>query len=353
MSTASEELASPQSQLRIDEVSLGKYLSARLPGDAASLEVRQFRGGQSNPTFLMTYGSRRYVLRKKPAGVLLATAHMIEREYRVMTALAESDVPVPRTYLLCEDPDVIGTPFFVMDYLEGRLFWDARLPELRPEQRRACFHEKNRVLAALHSVDPIAVGLGDYGRAGNYMVRQIRRWSSQYEASKTEELVSMNALMTWLPANVPDDDTTRIVHGDFRFDNMMFHATEARVLGVLDWELSTLGHPLADLAYDCLQYYSPGDDGRTLAQVAGSDSGIPTEREYIDLYCRRTGRSGIDHWTFYIAFSMFRLASIVQGVYKRGLDGNASSPEALERKDACRMLADRAWKRIEADRNAS
>jgi aminoglycoside phosphotransferase (APT) family kinase protein len=348
MSTPADELEAPHAQQRLDEASLAKYLDGRLPGDPQRLEARQFRGGQSNPTFLLTLGERRYVLRKKPAGVLLATAHMVEREYRVMTALRGSDVPLPRTYLLCEDSSVIGTPFFVMEYLQGRIFWDGRLPELSPEQRRACYLEKNRVLAALHSVDPLQVGLADYGRSGNYMVRQIRRWTSQYEASRTEDIPSMNALIEWLPAHTPDDDTTRIVHGDVRFDNMILHASEPRVLGVLDWELSTLGNPLSDLAYDCVQYYTPGDDGRTLAQVAGRESGIPTEQEYVDAYCARTGRSGIEHWTFYLAFSMFRLASIVQGVYKRGLDGNASSPEALQRRDGCRLYADRAWRLVEA-----
>jgi aminoglycoside phosphotransferase (APT) family kinase protein len=350
MSASFEELESPQTQQRLDEASLAKYLDGRLPGDVRALAARQFRGGQSNPTFLLSLGERRYVLRKKPAGVLLATAHMVEREYRVMTALAGTDVPVPRTYLLCEDPSVIGTPFFVMEYLQGRLFWDGRLPELAPEPRRACYLEKNRVLAALHSVDPAAVDLADYGRSGNYMARQIRRWSSQYEASRTDDIPSMDALIEWLPAHVPSDDTTRIVHGDVRFDNMMFHPSEARVLGVLDWELSTLGHPLADLAYDCMPYHTVGDDGRTLAQAAGPASGIPTEQEYIEAYCARTGRSGIEHWTFYLAFSMFRLASIVQGVYKRGLDGNASSPEALQRRDGCKLYANRAWRLVEADR---
>ena len=349
MSAPADELESPDSQQRLDEASLAKYLDGRLPGDVSALAARQFRGGQSNPTFLLALGERRYVLRKKPAGVLLATAHMVEREYRVMTALAGTDVPVPRTYLLCEDPSVIGTPFFVMEYLKGRLFWDSRLPELDAAQRRACYFEKNRVLAALHSVDPAQVGLADFGRSGNYMARQIRRWTSQYEASRTDDVPSMDALIEWLPANVPADDTTRIVHGDVRFDNMMFHPDESRVIGILDWELSTLGHPLADLAYDCMQYHTAGDDGRTLAQVAGPASGIPTEQEYVEAYCARTGRSGIEHWTFYLAFSMFRLASIVQGVYMRGLDGNASSPEALQRRDGCRFYAERAWSLVEAD----
>ncbi len=348
MTTSADELQDPNAQQRLDEASLAKYLEGRLPGDPKRLAARQFRGGQSNPTFLLTLGERRYVLRKKPAGVLLATAHMVEREYRVMTALRGSEVPVPTTYLLCEDPSVIGTPFFVMEYLEGRIFWDSRLPELAPRQRRACYLEKNRVLAALHSVDPAQVGLSDYGRSGNYMARQIRRWTAQYEASRTEDVPSMNALIEWLPAHTPEDDTTRIVHGDVRFDNMIFHPGEPRVLGVLDWELSTLGNPLSDLAYDCVQYHVPGDDGRTLAQVAGGASGIPTEQEYVEAYCARTGRSRIEHWTFYLAFSMFRIASIVQGVYKRGLDGNASSPEALERRDGCRLYADRGWRLVEA-----
>lgn len=347
-----EELEDPTRQQQIDTAALERHLREHIEGFAGPIEARQFRGGQSNPTFLLRTPAQTYVLRKKPAGTLLATAHMVEREYRVMTALAPTDVPVPRTYVLCEDTSVIGTPFFVMAYLQGRLFWDAALPELSPAERTACYDEKIRVLAALHNVDVAAVGLSDYGKPGNYMARQIKRWSRQYVDAKTEEVASMDRLMQWLPAHVPDDDTSCLVHGDFRFDNMMFHPSEARVIGVLDWELSTLGHPLADLAYTCLPYHNPrgadaASEARTLADVAGGDSGIPTEAEQVQRYCELTGRSGIDHWTFYLAFSMFRLASIVQGVYKRALQGNASSPEAIERRDACRQFADTAWALVE------
>ncbi len=343
------EFADEQSTHRLDEVALDVYLTERLEGYAGGLTVRQFQGGQSNPTFRISSGGRQYVLRKKPPGQLLATAHMVEREYRILTALRDTGVPVPKTFFLCEDESIIGTPFFVMEYLPGRLFWQAAPFDLPPAERRACFAEKNRVLAALHLVDYRARGLDDYGRPGNYMSRQIRRWTRQYEASKTEEIPSMDRLIEWLPENVPEDDTTCIVHGDYRFDNLVFHPTQTRVVGVLDWELSTLGHPLADLAYDCVHYhidfYSKEGAARrpVLAERAGPESGIPTEAEYVNRYCEATGRDGIADWTFYLAFSIFRLASIRQGVYKRGLDGIASSADALERKGWCRLLSDRAW----------
>lgn len=343
-----EELEEVAQQIRIDEVALDAYLREQLDGYRGNLKVRQFRGGQSNPTFMLESGDTRYVLRKKPGGTLLKSAHMVEREYRVMTALRDTDVPVPRTYLLCEDERVIGTTFFVMEYLPGRLFWDQSLPDLDPKQRAACYDEKNRVLAALHSVDPVAVGLGDFGKHGEYIARQVHRWSKQYVAAKTEQIPDMDRLMEWLPDNTPQLDLTCLVHGDFRFDNMMFHATEARVLGVLDWELSTLGHPFSDLAYDCLRYHLPADDGKTLADRAG-DSGIPTEEAYVAAYCRRRGLDSIPSYGFYMAFSMFRLASILQGVYRRGLDGNASSPEAAGNADACRQYAAHAVALLQRD----
>jgi aminoglycoside phosphotransferase (APT) family kinase protein len=348
------EFADEQSTHPLDEAALDGYLSQHLEGYSGGLKVRQFQGGQSNPTFLIASGEARYVLRKKPPGQLLATAHMVEREYRILTALGETDVPVPKAHLLCEDESVIGTPFFVMEYLPGRLFWQAAPLDLSPSERRDCFAEKCRVLAALHLVDYRAQGLEDYGRPGNYMSRQIRRWTRQYEASKTEEVPSMDRLIEWLPANVPDDDTTCIVHGDYRFDNLVFHPTQTCVMGVLDWELSTLGHPLADLAYDCVHYHVDfyNKDAPTgppmLAGLAGPENGIPTEAEYVSQYCATTGRDGIVDWTFYLAFSIFRLASIREGVYRRGLDGIASSAEALERKGWCRLLADRAWLLVES-----
>jgi aminoglycoside phosphotransferase (APT) family kinase protein len=307
---------------------LAGYLSGKLPDLRGALRVRQFAGGQSNPTYLLECDERRWVLRKKPPGTLLPTAHMVDREYRIFSALEGSGVPVPRTHLFCSDRTVIGTEFFVMDYVSGRIFWDPTLPEAGgPAERSALYAEMNRVLAALHGVDYQARGLSDYGKPGNYFARQIKRWSQQYEAARTDPLPSMDRLIEWLPQRVPEGDETRLVHGDFRLDNMIFHATEPRVLAVLDWELSTLGHPLADLAYNCMPYHGPLRGAPALRDVAGPDSGIPTEQDYVGQYCQRTGRADIPHWNFYLAFSFFRYASIVQGVHHRGLQGNASSAD--------------------------
>jgi aminoglycoside phosphotransferase (APT) family kinase protein len=274
---------------------------------------------------------------------------MVEREYRIFRALAETDVPVPRAHLLCEDRAVIGTEFFVMDYLQGRIFWDPTLPQCRPDERPALYDEMNRVLAALHLVDPAAVGLDDFGRPGNYFGRQIGRWSKQYEAARTGELPSMDRLMQWLPENIPDDDSSGIVHGDFRLDNMIFHPTEPRVLAVLDWELSTLGHPLADLAYNCMPYHLPSRGAPALKDVAGGDSGIPLEADYVARYCERVGRDpGALDLRFCLVFSIFRYAAIVQGVYARGLSGNASSAsEAQSMRARAVQAADTAWALVE------
>lgn len=325
---------------RFDQAKLERYLEQHLDGYAGPLTIKQFSSGQSNPTFQLTTPDRRYVLRKKPPGKLLPSAHMIEREYRVFTALADTDVPVPVTHLLCEDPSVIGTPFYVMDFIEGRVFTDNTLQELEPKERRAIYDDMNRVLAALHSVDYRSKGLSDYGKPGNYFERQVRRWSEQYLASKTDELPSMEKLITYLQQNIPADDTTSIVHGDYQLYNLMYHPTEPRILAVLDWELSTLGHPMADLAYNCMKYHQAGE---LAPLVFGGDTGIPTEEEFVAQYCERTGRARVDDWNFYLAFSFFRLASIIQGVYKRGLDGNASSVKALSMKDVVVQTADTGW----------
>jgi aminoglycoside phosphotransferase (APT) family kinase protein len=279
---------------------------------------------------------------------------MVEREYRILAALAATDVPVPKVHLLCEAPAPIGTPFFIMDYVRGRLLRDPALPGLKPADRRAIYQEILRVLASLHAVDYEAIGLADYGKPGNYFGRQIRRWSQQYEASQTREIASMNRLMKWLPENIPDDDTSCIVHGDYRLDNLILAADEARVSAVLDWELSTLGHPLADLANSCAHYYisitnqpppadAEGGGEDDVDDATNADSGIPTEREYVETYCRYTGRSGVPHWNFYLAFVIFRYAGIAQGVYKRGLQGNASSQEAMSLGDIVEVASDKAW----------
>ncbi len=328
---------------RIDEAALARYLADHLPECHGPLVVRQFEGGQSNPTYHLHTPERDYVLRKKPPGQLLPSAHQVDREYRVMTALVGSAVPVPATRLLCTDEQIIGTPFFVMACVEGRVFRQPHLPGVPPADRRAMYDDMGDVLARLHEVDVTAVGLADYGKPGNYYARQIARWGSQYVAAKTGEIAAMDRLMAWLPEHIPPGDETAIAHGDYRVENLIFHPTEPRVVAVVDWELSTLGHPLADLAYNCLTFHLPADAlGRTDAAVADW-TGIPTEAEYIETYCKRTGRSGIPDWNFYLAFSMFRLASILQGVYARGLQGNAASTYALQRGAAAREIANRAW----------
>jgi aminoglycoside phosphotransferase (APT) family kinase protein len=325
-----DELAASDRALPIDVASLERWLAPRL-SLTAPLTARQFAGGQSNPTYLLESGAQRFVLRKKPPGELLPTAHAVDREHRVFAALAGSDVPVPRVHVLCEDRAVIGTEFFVMDYVQGRIFWHAHLPEARDAaERAALYDEMNRVLAALHRVDWKARGLADFGKPGNYFARQLKRWSSQYEAAKTDPLPEMDALGTWLLAHVPQSDKTTLVHGDFRLDNMIFHPTEPRVLAVLDWELSTLGHPLADLAYNCMPYRGAMRGSPALSEIAGPKTGIPTEATHVARYCERTGRDTIPGFEFYLGFSFFRLASIAQGVYHRGLRGNASSSEGAK-----------------------
>ena len=332
---------------RFDEAALAGYLKSHLDGFSELLRILQFEGGQSNPTFLLDCGDHKYVLRKKPPGKLLPSAHQVDREYRVMQALEATDVPVPKMHLLCKDEQVIGTTFFVMQYVEGRLFGDVTLPGMSREGRRAIYFEMIRVLAALHSVDYSALGLSDFGKPGNYFARQIERWSRQYVAAKTDHIPSMENLMKYLPQNVPPDDGTCIAHGDYRLENMLFHPTEPRVLALLDWELSTLGHPLGDLAYSCGSYHFSITGRPGLAGIAGPQSGIPTESEFVAEYCGRTGRQGIPDWNFYMAFAFFRLASILQGVYQRGLMGTASSTKALQRGKLARAIGDLAWSFIE------
>ncbi len=332
---------------RFDENALDEYLKINLEEYTGPPKVQQFEGGQSNPTFLLIAGAKEYVLRKKPPGKLLPSAHQVDREFRVMKALEKSDVPVPKMYLLCEDENIIGTTFFVMEHVQGCVLEDITLPGMTPEERRAIYFDMIRVLAALHAVDYVALGLENYGKPGNYFSRQISRWSKQYVAAKTDEIASMERLMEYLPANVPADDNSCIVHGDYRMGNMLFHPTEPRIAALLDWELSTLGHPLGDLGYCCMFYHSGIVGSASLEGLTGSATGIPTEEEFLAEYCRLTGRDGIPNWNFYLAFSFFRLASILQGVYKRGIMGNASSTEAVERGRMAREIADLAWNLIE------
>jgi aminoglycoside phosphotransferase (APT) family kinase protein len=341
-------------QHAIDLERLAAWLAAHVAPLDGPLEAAQFKGGQSNPTYLLAAGAQRYVLRRKPPGKLLPSAHAVDREYRVIRALADTDVPVARALALCEDESVIGTAFYVMEYVSGRVFWDPRLPELALAERRAIHDEINRVIAALHGVDPETAGLGDYGRTGEYIARQVSRWSKQYQASETEKIEAMDKLIAWLPENIPAGDETRIVHGDYRIDNVIFHPSEPRILAVLDWELSTLGHPLADFAYHCMVWRIPPGVFRGLGGLDLTTLGIPTEREYVAAYCRRTGRVGIEprDWEYYLVYNMFRIAAIVQGVMARALQGNASSAQALETGRAARPLAEMAWRQVERLKSA-
>lgn len=317
----------------LDLAAVETYLAAQVPGFCGPLRAEKFGFGQSNPTFRLDSPSGQLVLRRKPPGQLLKSAHAVDREFRVQKALAGTQVPVAPMVLLCEDETVIGSMFYIMAFQPGRHFMQPSLADLDPAERGAVFDEMNRVLAALHSVDYAAVGLGDFGRPGSYFARQLSRWTQQYRASETETLPDMDALIGWLETNQPaDDGRVSLVHGDYRIDNMIFHADRPRVAALLDWELSTLGHPFSDLAYQCMQWrMPPGEEGRGLAGIDRKAQGIPTEAEYIDAYCRRMGLAGIPTFGFCLAFSFFRMAAIVQGVKKRGLDGNASNPERAAR----------------------
>jgi len=332
---------------RFDITSLERYLRGHMEGFSGSLEVEQFKGGQSNPTFMLKAGERRYVLRRKPPGKLLPSAHAVEREYRVITALHASGFPVARTYCLCEDDTIIGTAFYVMDYVAGRVLWDPSLPGMRKEQRGAYFDELNRVIAVLHCVDYAAIGLGDYGKPGNYIERQINRWIKQYRASETERIEAMENLIEWLPKNIPQGDETTIVHGDYRMDNVMFHPTEPRILAVLDWELSTLGHPLADFSYHCMTWRLTPGQFRGMNGIDFRSLGIPTEEDYVAAYCGRTGRDHIPNWDFYMAYNMFRLAGILQGIMGRVKDGTAASAHAMEQGKRARPMAEAGWRQVE------
>lgn len=334
-------------------VRLGAWLAANLGGAAAPVQVTRLAGGQSNPTYVVTRDGERFVLRRKPSGALLPSAHAVDREYRVMAALAGSDVPVARVHALCEDDSIIGTAFYLMEFVEGRVLWDPALPGSRPDERRWMYQELNRVIAALHAIEPSAVGLADFGRHGGYIARQVARWSRQYQASQTETIEAMDRLMAWLPEHVPDDDETRIVHGDYRLDNVIFHPSEPRIVAVLDWELSTLGHPLADFAYHCMAWRLAPDLFRGLAGIELGSLGIPAESAYVAEYCRRTGRAtvAVRDWEYYMVFNMFRLAAIMQGILARALAGTAAGSEALEMGRRARPLAQLAWRHVEALQN--
>lgn len=314
---------------QLDTESVTAYLSDHLEGFRGPVETQKFNVGQSNPTFRLRTPDRNYVLRRKPPGVLLKSAHAVDREFRVQKALARTNVPVADVYLLCEDNDVIGSAFYVMEEVLGRHFDDPRLTELSTEARFAVMDEMNRVLTTIHNVDLVSAGLDDYGPSGNYYRRQIDRWTKQYRATETKHIPAMEELIDWLDTNIPEDDGQRtLVHGDYRIDNMLFDKTEPRVRAVLDWELSTTGHPYADLASVIMQWSMPaGLDGRGLAGVDRKAEGLMSDEAFIDAYCKRRDLSGIDRFGFYLAFAYFRMAGILQGVLKRALDGNASNPE--------------------------
>lgn len=334
---------------RFDEGALRAYLDRNLPGFREPCSIRQFEGGQSNPTFLLESGGGKFVLRKKPPGRLLPSAHAVEREYRVMDALSDTDVPVCSMLLLCEDSAIIGTPFIVMEHVEGRVFHDPTLPGVKTRDRTAVYKHQMKVLAALHAVLPSEVGLATFGKPGNYYARQISRWSRQYKASETRSIASMDRLVGWLPKNIPADEETRVVHGDYRLGNVILHPSEPRIVAVLDWELSTLGDPLADLAYNLMTFYLPSRRHSTLVANDPAVTGIPSRESLLSLYCGLSGRNAMKHWNFYLSFSMFRSAAIGQGVYKRGLDGNASSASALELGREVASTADIAWRIANGD----
>lgn len=309
---------------------LGDWLDANIENFRGPFRIEKFSGGQSNPTFKVSAASGNYVLRRKPLGALLPSAHAVDREFRVLKAVAKAGVPVAGVHALCEDDAVIGSAFYVMDFVEGRIFWDARLPDLTSRERTAIFESMNETIAALHRVDPAAVGLSDFGRTGNFMSRQIARWTRQYLAAEIDPIPEMRALIEWLPAHQPVEDETRIVHGDYRLDNLLIHPTQPRVVAVLDWELSTLGNPVADFAYHAMAWRVPPDLFRGLAGVDFAALGIPDETSYLAAYCARTGRTHVDSWEFYIIYSMFRIAAILQGIAKRAVDGTAADADAVE-----------------------
>jgi aminoglycoside phosphotransferase (APT) family kinase protein len=337
-----------QERHRFDVDALASYLHVAIDGFSGPLQVEQFKGGQSNPTFLLRTPERNYVLRRKPPGKLLPSAHAIEREYRVMAALRNSAVPVPRMFCLCEDAAVIGSAFYVMEQVQGRILWEPGLSGFRADERARLFDDMNRVIAALHQVDIAALGLADYGKPGNYFARQIGRWSTQYRASETERIESMERLIEWLPQNIPATDAVALVHGDYRLDNLVFHATEPRVIAVLDWELSTLGHPMADFAYHAMAWTTPPGAMRGLAGLDVAALGIPSMEAYLGRYCERTSTvpPSPAEWRFYLAYNLFRGAAISQGIMKRALDGSASSAHAVEAGKRARAIADAGWAQV-------
>jgi len=331
---------------KVDLEALANYMRQHVEGYKGELSIEQFKGGQSNPTFKLTAGNQQYVLRTKPAPAakLLPSAHAIEREYRVMDALSKAGFPAARQYALCNDEDVIGRAFYIMEFMDGRVLWDQSLPGMSTADRAAHYDEMNRVIAQLHSIDYRAIGLETYGKPGNYFGRQIDRWTRQYKASETELIPAMEQLIEWLPQNIPAGEMTTIVHGDYRLDNMIFHPTEPRILAVLDWELSTLGHPLADFSYHCMSWHIVPGLFRGIAGLDLKSLGIPSEDDYLAKYSERTGIAiNKEDFRFYLAYNMFRMAGILQGIMKRYQDGTAASEQALKNGQAARPMAEMGW----------
>ncbi|MEC9347982.1 MAG: phosphotransferase family protein [Pseudomonadota bacterium] len=335
-------------RFRFDEGALETYMRENVDGFRGNLEVRQFKGGQSNPTYALRAGGKEYVLRRKPPGKLLPSAHAVDREYKVLTALGtHTDVPVAKTWCMCDDENVIGTIFYVMDLVDGRVIWDQSLADVPRNERAKYYDAMNDVVARLHNVDYQAVGLADFGKPGDYVARQISRWSKQYKLSETDRIEEMDRLMEWLPENAPETDETSVIHGDYRMDNMIFHPTEPRVVAVLDWELSTLGDPLADFAYHVMSWRLPPQLFRGIGGLDLDALGIPQEEAYVAAYCRRTGRESIGNWDYYLAYNMFRIAAILQGIAGRVRDGTAASDHANDQVARIRPLAEWAWKQAE------
>jgi aminoglycoside phosphotransferase (APT) family kinase protein len=329
---------------RIDVGALQGYLGFGIS------QVEQFKGGQSNPTYRLTAADgKRFVLRRKPPGKLLPSAHAVDREFRVISALHKVGFPVAKPAVLCEDDSVIGTAFYVMDYVEGRVLWDQSLPGMSKAERFAIWDEMNRVIALLHTIPFESVGLEGFGKPGNYIARQVARWTKQYQASETEKVEAMDNLIAWLPDNIPPETGTAVVHGDFRLDNVIYHRSEPRILAVLDWELSTLGDPLADFAYHCMSWHIPPGQFRGIAGLDLEGLGIPSEKQYIERYCERVGRTAIDpsHWDFYLAYNLFRIAAILQGILKRVVDGTAASAHARDAGSRAKPMAELGWKVVE------
>jgi aminoglycoside phosphotransferase (APT) family kinase protein len=333
----------------VDAARLLPWLQAHVPDFSGPFEIEQFQGGQSNPTFRLTARSGHYVLRRKPAGAVLPSAHAVDREFLVLRALAGTAVPVPPVHALCTDEEVIGSMFFVMDEVPGRVFWDPRLPSLRPDERAALYASLSETIAAIHGLDPAALGLGDYGRPGAYLARQVARWSKQYLAAETQPIAAMHRLIAWLPEKLPAEGETRLVHGDFRLDNVLIHPVEPRVVAVLDWELSTLGDPIADFACHAMSWRIDPALFRGLAGIDFQASGIPDEEGYLAAYLARTGRHRPADWAFYLVLGLFRIAAILQGIARRAIDGTAADPEAEAVGAKAVPIAELAWSIAEGE----